>query len=51
MRVGIKRATSLLATTVSLWLQMSDKDGKAKMIVIDKEDQILPTFQMVTKSR
>ena len=26
----------------------SDKDGKAK---IDKENQILPTFQMVTKSR
>ena len=28
-----------------------DKDRKAQMIVIDKEDQILPTFQMVTKSR
>ena len=28
-----------------------DKDGKAQMIVIDKEDQILPAFQIVTKSR
>ena len=50
MRVGIKRATSLLATTVRLWLYI-DKDGKAQMIVINKEDQILPAFQIVTKSR
>ena len=28
-----------------------DKDGKAQMIVIDKEDQILPAFQIVTKGR
>ena len=27
-----------------------DKDGKAQMIGIDKEDQILPAFQIVTKS-
>ena len=25
-----------------------DKDGKAQMIVIDKEDQILPAFQIMT---
>ena len=28
-----------------------DVDGKAQMIVIDKEDQILPAFQIVTKGR
>ena len=28
-----------------------DTDGKAQMIVINKEDQILPAFQIVTKSR
>ena len=28
-----------------------DKDGKAQMIKINKEDQILPAFQIVTKSR
>ena len=28
-----------------------DKDGKAHMIVIDKEDQIIPAFQIMTKSR
>ena len=27
-----------------------DKDGKAQMIEIDKEDQILPAFQIVTNS-
>lgn len=25
-----------------------DVDGKAQMIIIDKEDQILPAFQIVT---
>ena len=28
-----------------------DVDGKAQMIVIDKEDQILPAFQIVTQGR
>ena len=28
-----------------------DTDGKAQMTLIDKEDQILPAFQIVTKSR
>ena len=28
-----------------------DKDGKAQVIVMDKEDQILPAFQIVTKGR
>ena len=32
-------------------LMALDKCGKAQMIVIDKEDQILPAFQIVTKSR
>ena len=26
-----------------------DVDGKAQMIVIDKEDQILPAFQIMTR--